>query len=81
MKKDKRLELYCEGCGERFDRWDIDLVEPAEEFILTSDDFNFACPECVAKYELIPIQSETATRFRHRNELIRQQFAPIPVIH
>lgn len=79
-KKDERLELWCECCGEKWDRWDIDLVEPTDDFLLPSDDFNFACPVCIANHSFIPKQTEHAKEFRSRNERLRNVIAPV-VVH
>lgn len=76
-KKDKRLELWCECCGEKWYRWDIDLVVPTDDFLLPSDDFNFACPICIVNHSLIPLQTERANRFRSRNEKLRSVIAPM----
>lgn len=78
-QKDKRLELWCECCGEKADRWDMDMVQPSHDFILASEDFNFACPVCVTERRLIPLQTEQAVKFRTRNEKLREVLAPAPI--
>ncbi len=87
-KKDKRLKLWCECCGEQFDRWLIDMVEPENcvfEINGVLDDlgeaveFNFACPECVTELALVPVKNDRANLFRERNEKLRIALAPTSV--
>lgn len=80
QKKEKknRLEMWCECCEGKFDRWDIDMVQPTEDFWLNDGEFSFACPKCVTEKNLLPLQTKDAQNFRYRNEILRREFSPIP---
>lgn len=87
-EKDKRLELWCECCGEKIHRWDIDMVEPEScVFEVNKElqdrgelvEFNFACPVCVTELALVPLQTDRAKLFRDRNQKLREVLAPTPV--
>lgn len=77
-KKDK-LELWCESCGEKWVRWDMDIVEPTEDFILVTDDYNIACPVCVTEKKMIQSHSEYAVKFRSVNDELRKTLSEVPV--
>ncbi|WP_410896380.1 hypothetical protein [Neobacillus sp. 204] len=76
------LLMFCECCETQWDRWDIDVVEPDEKVfgvnkLLKDFDeeeaaFNFACPVCVTRYNLKPVQTEQANKFRYRNEKLKE---------
>jgi len=76
---ERKLELSCECCGEKIKRWDMDMVQPAEDSLLPSDDFNFACPVCVTERGLIPLQTSEAKKFRMRNQTLREVLDETPV--
>ena len=78
-ESERKLELSCECCGEKIKRWDMDMVQPSEDALLPSDDFNFACPVCVTERELIPLQTSDAKRFRMRNQTLREVLDETPV--
>lgn len=89
-KKDKRLEMVCECCGEKIHRWDMEIVEP-EDCVFEANqlmkdfgnpemvEYNFACPACVTELCLIPLQTDRAKLFRDRNEKLRKVLAPTPI--
>lgn len=78
------LHMFCECCETQWDRWDIDVVEPnakvfgvnklLKDFDEEEAEFNFACPVCVTRYNLVPFQSERADKFRYRNGKLKEVY-------
>ena len=77
-KELSKLDMFCECCGDKFPRWDINIVLPTPDWKIPAD-FGFACPECIEERGLLVLHTEKAKKFRRINEKLREDLSPVPI--